>query len=312
MIIKADVDNVIALCHIMDDFKEFEKRLTPILLDSNFRYQLGLLSKEKNQSVSSTVYRFYRENKSIIDTINKYSEITSFIDSFYYPDGNPKAFMFYAYEYILSHKDEIDKILAVLQKLKKLGFSEFELNEDFDPSEQIYALFLAYDGNFAIDYVDNAESLYTSNCDMYYITTNSNYVMTLKTLRGEKLLGSKIILNSLLFDPKRLPASLSKKNTYDRILNSKKQQIKESNFFRNSYDLKLCFLVLKNDLESVESAIKEINELDNPKDKEKIIKKVIDIRNDIGKLKEFIEEHYHNVLYQSSSLEQRNLEKRKK
>ena len=88
---RAETNNIIALCHILDDFEEFNKRLIPVIsskYNRNFVFKLWDISEGKFRFGARKAKKFYKENKSVIDTINKYTNITRFINANYDWQGN--------------------------------------------------------------------------------------------------------------------------------------------------------------------------------------------------------------------------------
>ena len=136
-----EINNLIALYHIMDDFEEFEKKLKPLIstkYNRDFVHDLWKISRGKFTFGAFKARKFYKENKTIIDTIGEYSDISSFINRHYDWQGNQIGNLHFFYKYLIEHKNEIDKILAVLEKLQELGFTSFEFNEDLDFTKETY------------------------------------------------------------------------------------------------------------------------------------------------------------------------------
>ena len=82
--------NIIALCYILDEFEEFNKKIKGIISTNNnkkFIFDLYEVSMG-NFNCSMKARRFYNENKAVIDTINQYSNLFLFIDSSYNREGN--------------------------------------------------------------------------------------------------------------------------------------------------------------------------------------------------------------------------------
>jgi len=90
----AEINNIITLCHIIDDFEEFEKKLLPVIspkYNRDFVFQLWGISKGKFKLGARKAKKFYIENKSVIDTINKYSNVPTFINLNYDYYGEPNG-----------------------------------------------------------------------------------------------------------------------------------------------------------------------------------------------------------------------------
>lgn len=279
---KAETSNIIALCHIIDDFEKFEKRLMSMISAKNnyeFAIELMNISAGKSKLGLRKVKRFYIENKTIIDTINKYSTMPRFIDDYYYFYRNRHGDLRFFYEYILSHKEDIDKILGVLEKLTELNCYKIEFSEDLDFTKETYRF---YDFLRPV-YLDNIEVIPSYTSDINYKTTSSNYKMELNVSSNSiSESGTKITLNSLIFDPERLPKSVKKEDTFEHILKLKKEQKEKTSLIRNSVDLSISV----SDLDSMLISVSErISGLDGIQNKNELNEVLLSIRNDVEKLK---------------------------
>lgn len=305
----AEINNLIALCHILDDFEEFEKKLKMTTLpkyNRDFILKLWDVSQGKSRAFSKKEKRFYNENKSIIDTINKYSSIIEFIDSIYGYYGNTQFF----YEYFLSHKEDLDKIIELLERIKQLGFNEFTFNEDLDFTRETYDVYPTFIRNFCIIYVDNivVPPSYTSEID--YKTASSNYKIELNTFGNEiSKYGKRITLNSLLFDPKRLPDKLDRENTFDHIIRLKKLQEEKTTSIRNSVDLSISVSDLEEQLSSTSSVISRLDDVQN---KSQLLEALLNIKGEVDKLKALSEEYDSSILEKEPSLTKEVLNREKK
>lgn len=306
----AEINNLIALCHILDDFEEFEKKLKMTTLpkyNRDFILKLWDVSQGKSRAFSKKEKRFYNENKSIIDTINKYSSIIEFIDSIYGYSGYTQFF----YEYFLSHKEDLDKIIELLERIKQLGFNEFTFNEDLDFTTETYDVYPTFRRNFRITYVDNivVSPSYTSEID--YKTTSSNYKIELDVVGYNEIseYGRRITLNSLLFDPKRLPDKLDRENTFDHIIRLKKLQEEKTTSIRNSVDLSISVSDLEEQLSSTSSVISRLDDVQN---KSQLLEALLNIKGEVDKLKALSEEYDSSISEKEPSLTKEVLNREKK
>ena len=224
---KVEINNIIALCHIIDNFKEFEKNLLPIIspkYNRNFVFKLCDISQNKFKIGAKKAKKFYNENKQVIDTINKYSNVPTFINLNYDYYGKSNGNLEFFYEYISNHTEEIPNILKLLEKLKELGFSTFIFNENLDFTKETYFSEQRFSRNFNFTYVANPEIRPNYFDHISYKTSDSNYKIDLKINVDEiSKYGNKITLNSLLFDPNTLPEKLDKKHTFDPLLSLKQK-----------------------------------------------------------------------------------------
>lgn len=300
-----EINNLIALCHILDDFEEFKRRLRTEY-NRDFTLKLRDVSQGKSHIFSKKEKRFYNENKSVIDTINKYSSIDMFIGDIYGYYGSAQFF----YEYLLNHKEDLDRIIELLEKIKQLGFDVFTFNEDLDFTTESYNVYPTFRRNSRIIYVDNivVPPTYTSEID--YRTASSNYKIELDVVGDEiSEYGGRITLNSLLFDPNRLPESLTKENTFDNILKLKSEQEEKFVAIRNSVDLSISVSDLEYQLSSTSSVISELEDVQN---KSQLLEALLNIKGEVDKLKTLSEEYDRSISEKEPSLTKEVLAREKK
>ena len=304
-----EINNLIALYHILDDYEEFEKKLEMAIspkYNRDFTLKLFDISKGKFRVFSRKIKKFYNENKSVIDTINKYSNIINFINSIYGYYGSTHFF----YEYFLSHKEDLDKIIELLERMKQLGFDDFTFNEDLDFTKESYDIYPTFRRNFRIIYVDNivVSPSYTSEID--YKTASSNYKIDLDVIGNEiSDYGRKITLNSLLFDLNRLPVKLDRKNTFDRIIDLKKQQEEKNTSIRNSVDLSISVSDLDEQLNSTSSIISKLDDVQN---KSQLLEALLNIKGEVERLKTLSKQYDSSISEKEPSLTKEVLDREKK
>ena len=308
---KIEIDNLIALYHIIDDFEEFEKKLKPAIstkYNRDFTYNLWKISRGKFKLGAFKARKFYKENKAIIDTINKYSDILSFINRSYDWIGDPYGNLHFFYQYLIEHKNEIDKILSVLEKLKELGFTSFEFNENLDFTKETYNIDSSY--NYSITYVDNIKVIPHYEYYIKYGTTSSNYKMELRTnTKGEfSEYGREIILNSLLFNANRLPEKIDKETIIEPILKLKEEQQEKSAPIRNSVDINVSIFDLETRLGYT---INTISRLEGVKNKKELLEVLANIKQDVEKLRTLGSEYDSSLTETEPTLTSDVLEKEK-
>ena len=308
----ADINNIIALCHIIDEFKEFQKRLMPMIspkYNRDFIFQLWDISEGKLKLGAKKAKKFYNENKYVIDTINQYSNILTFINLNYGFHGEQYGILEFFYKYISNHKDEIDKILAVLEKLKALGFSRFQFNENLDFTQETYEVHPSLKRNFRFTYLANIEVIPNYIDHINYKTTDSNYKMELNIVGDEiSQHGKTITLNSLLFNPNYLPTKVDKKNTFEHLLKLKNAQKETSRIIRNSVNLSISISDLEHQFNSTNETI---SQLDGVKNKEELLTVLSNIKDNVEKLKTLSIQHNCNVSQQQPLLTPEVLEREK-
>lgn len=309
---KIEINNLIALYHIMDDFEEFERKLKPLIstkYNRDFVHNLWKISRGKFKLGAFKERKFYKENKNIIDTISKYSDIFSFINRHYDWQGNPYGNLHFFYQYLIEHKNEIDKILAVLEKLKELGFESFEFNEDLDFTKENYNIATSFRSNYRIIHIDNIESIPNYESCIKYGTSDSNYKMELIIIGNEfSPYGRSITLNSLLFDHNRLPKRIDKETIFDPILKLKEEQKETSTSLRNSVNINVSIFDLET---SLDNTAYTINKLEGVKNKKELLEVLANIKQDVEKLRTLSQQYDRSISENEPTLTPELLEEEK-
>ena len=304
--------NLIALCHILDDFDDFKAKLEGAITSKynrDFVFQLFNVSKGKKVFGGLKAKKFYRENKDVVDAINEYTNISTFINNSYGYCGESNGKLDFFYQYFLGHLDELDNILDVLEKLYSLGFDSFEFDSSADFTKDAYGFCPTFERNFMIRYVGNAEVVPSYNSHVTFRTKDSNYLMELKII-GDDIseYGKEITVNSLLFDPNTLPDKLDREHVFDPIAKMKSEQYEQTESIRNSVNLGIGVMDLENQLISTKSVVDRLNGVKN---KEELLEVLGRISGDISKLKELSTEYDESVTGEHEVLTGELLEKEK-
>ena len=194
--------------------------------------------------------------------------------------------------------------------MKQLGFDDFTFNEDLDFTKESYDIYPTFRRNFRIIYVDNivVSPSYTSEID--YKTASSNYKIDLDVIGNEiSDYGRKITLNSLLFDLNRLPVKLDRKNTFDRIIDLKKQQEEKNTSIRNSVDLSISVSDLDEQLNSTSSIISKLDDVQN---KSQLLEALLNIKGEVERLKTLSKQYDSSISEKEPSLTKEVLDREKK
>lgn len=316
---EAYIDNLIALCHILDDYSEFNKNLSHLMTKEYNRDNINYLYKISNGKVivgAKKVKQFYKKNKIIVDTINKYTDIWKFINYNYDIKGNLFEYsnLDFFYKYILSNRENLDKILLVLNKITKLGFDKLSFDENLDFTTDEYAVDTVFNSNIRVEYLDNMEIVpnYQSNV-VKYKTTGSNYKINIKSsimvvIGKISKYDMEIIINSLTFDENRLPETISKENTFDKIISLAKNKNEECSAIRDSIDLSMSLDSLSSNLDSTNNLLSKIDDIEN---KDELLKVLSEMQLNLDKLKK-ASTSYDNSLYDKYSISKETLQKEKK
>lgn len=261
--------NLIALCHILDEYEEFKNRLQAAMgkkCNSDFISKIDDVSRGKF-SWSIKAMEFYKQNKAVIDTINQHTNISLFINDNYDCELNEIGRADYYYNYLKEHKEEMNKILKLLDKLSKLHIVTINLNENIDFSSENYGMCTWLPDNYKLVLQDNMEAVPGYSSDLVrYKTTGSNYKITLGGAFGDlnRYLIGKIDLNSLTFDVSRLPNYDSSEDVYQIILELKEKKEDEYAAIKTSVDLNVgledlhkAFTIISQRIENLEDSEKK-------------------------------------------------------
>ena len=315
-LISSDIDNLIALCHILNAYTEFTQNL-PKLIKTKYNrdivYNLYKISKGKLVVGSKKVKKFYQENKSVIDTINKFSNICIFINYNYDWQGNlsEESGLNFFYKYISTHQESLERILSVLEKIKKLGFDKLEFDEELDFTNNEYKIYTRFNDNFRISYLDNMEAVPNYRSDVVeYKTTGSNYEIVADVSFSDlSKYGKKIIVNSLLYDYKSLPVDITKEFTFDRIVSLKKEQQEDCDSIRNSVDLSIGVDDLYSQFDTTSRIIERLK---NVESKEQLREILLGIKSYLDQLQSISSKYDDSVAQNDSPITREKLQEEKR
>ena len=225
--------NIIVLCYILDSYEEFSERLKnaiPTKYNRSFISDLYDISMGKI-NFSLKTRRFYKENKTVIDTINKYSNLLLYTNFSY--DGqdyleNEESLRFF-HKYIMEHRGDLETILRVLNKIEQLKIDEIKLDKHMDFSKEEYELHYWKSENYRYVLLNNLVLVPSGETDLIrYKSTNSDYKIVAsrgacKSSYLDAQMASQITLNSLIFNPDKLPNDASVDGIYKTVFGLKKQ-----------------------------------------------------------------------------------------
>ena len=310
---QTSVSNLIAMCHIINHLEQFNNNFINFVSkksNKNKVYVLDKICRGEFVLNSKGLQKFYQENKFVIDQINRICGIYPFIYHNYNMEDIPSCnstFSFF-YKYILEHKDDLDHVLNLLYKLKRLGFEELEFNEnkDFSEDECFVKTTLSEVIGSDIVYMDNMELVPSYEDDtIHYRTTSSDYSIILKSSHKDiSKYFRRIRVNSLLFDLDKLPESITKQTTYDEIIKLRENQKEKSSIIKTSVDLSVSIMDL---YEQFNYTNRVIDRLDNI-DKSELTEVLADVKNNLDKL-QFISDKYDESVSELVSKEKLTLEK---
>lgn len=306
------VNSAIALCHVLDEFEQFEENLKLFIPQASHDFLIKLFNISKGQKYlgSGKTKKFYNENKEIIDKINEYSNITEFIGGIYTSDVCTGSLDF-LYGYLLVNRENIDKIISTLEKLKQTGIDNIEFNDDLHFGREQYNLNKFFYDNTHFVYLDNIKIIpnYDSS-SVIYENNNSNYMLNLlRESRKIRSVNNTIILNDLTIDPNLLPNEISKGETFDMIIKKALEKEYECSVIRDSVDLSVGINELNyfiNDFSEKISNLESVNE------KEELLELLKNMKESIIEMEKISDKHEEFVLSKSFDISKELLEDEKK
>ena len=311
---KTNIDSLIALCHILDDYENFNEKLSNLLTmesKKNIAYDLSAISNGKIVFGLVKIKNFYNENKLVIDTINNFYNISEFIYTNYDSNGQLKEMsdLNFFYKYFLDHKDELNIIISVLEKMKVLGLYNLQFGEEINFTDKKYDVYTDFNKNFRISYLENMKIIPNYQEEVVkYTTTGSNYeiVVTSYINKNIKYSGT-IIVNNLLFNPNNLPKEISKEVILDEIINLKNACQNECNAVRNSVDLSVSIDDLYSQYYITCKAIENIGDIEN---KDEIKDALLEIKSCLEQL-QIISSTYNENIIDNSTITKERLKEEK-
>ena len=273
---RIDIDKLIVLCELGDDYKTFCDDLE-LLIKSKTNKNLVSEAYQVMQgkfSIHSKKYKnFIEKHQRAIEIMNKYFCLNRMTVQSYDKAGNRwnGLTVDYFYDYIQKNKENIEIIKEIALKLKKLGFSEIYFGEslDFTNTRFEYSYNLG-ENNF--EFLENIEidSAYLNN-PIIYKTNGSCYCMCLeldgygvnKSIRGYN---RRIYLNNLIFNPNSLPNELTPQSTVGTIESLVSNKRSEYSNIKDSIDLSIATKDLRSQFEYLKHVINGIDKIKNSDD----------------------------------------------
>lgn len=308
-----ETNTVIALCYIKDDFDDFKENLTNFIKNNDCSkkevkliQKLGELSHGK-KIINKRVRNFYKENKKVIDKINEYTNIRSFIANYLNPYYNEQ--INYIHRYIRINNAKINLILKNLDNLNKSGFKKIKFNEALDFTKETYKIDTFFMNNSNVVYTDNIEAIpsYETN-QIKYKTNKSNFKIIFKTSLDRKLNVYSISLNSLLFDYNRIPKTMNKETIFDKLVNLHKDEKETFNSIKNSVNMNVGIFDLNKELEKFYNKVEKMTELDN---KQELIKLLKEIKEKIELIESIATDYDNEITENNENITENLLENEK-
>ena len=305
---KASVNDLIALCYIIDSFAEFSSDFHELMkmnceIDVVIKLcNVGVTIQDNKKFFDSKnmkiIKDFYQKHKDEINIINKHSSLWSFLHYNYDGKGNLTTgewtnFVFF-YQYFLNHKNQLSQTLLTLEKIKSLGIVDLEFNELENFTEQVFQAYTEFFLNDNFEYLENMKVV--SNYDkekVRYKSLGSNYKIDVKKVMRFDYLNSKhkIVVNNLLFDSSRLPENLSEEVIFADIRKFLDEHGEEWARVRGVIENSVCLSIATDDLNGTFYDVNNVvQRLENIEKKEEVLAILYEIKERLEKLKEINEE----------------------
>lgn len=290
---KIQTNHLIVLCEVGEDYKSFCDDLEELIKSKSNR---DLVSKvyhvmQGKLSIGSNKYKeFIEKHKHTIEIMNKYSCLSNLTVLSYDEKGKRRENLAedYFYQYIQEHNEDIETIKAVALKIKDLGFNEINFGEKLDFTEIEYELDTSYGSDFAFLEDMKVNPTYL-NSPIKYRTSGSCYCLILETNgygsnKEVSRYGRNIELNSLIFDPNRLPNEITTESTIGIIRKLAEKKKAEHEDIRDSVNLSITI----SDLTSYFERLKEVTEkIDKIKDNQELVNLLSQMQNTLTQLQLF-------------------------
>lgn len=288
---KIETNSLMALCEIGDDYFNFCDELE------------SLIESKKNEYLIDTVYRimqghftigngkikqFVEKYQNIIEIMKKYRCLVNMTILKYDSNGKPKKNYSEEYfcQYISEHRNDVDLIKQVAFKLKSLGFDEIMLCENLEFTGSEYKYSTLYGRN--VQFLENIEIIPAYYIDsIEYKTNGSCYRMTIPTTgygikKEVSSYGRKIELNSLVFDPSRLPNEITIDSIIGVIIQQANERKNEYQVIQYLVDMGISIDDLMEEFIRTYKVIEKIDGVNNMNDLKQIL---YNISREITKLK---------------------------
>lgn len=284
---KIQTNQLLVLCEIEKDYQSFYEDFNKLIKSKLNRYLITKLFKKnlKKLSISTNKLKlFINKHYHTLKILKEYSCLNDFTILCYDSKGkrDKNLAIDYFYQYITENKTDLDTIKAVALKIKELGFHTLYLNEKLNFNEVEYRLNIPHETNFA--FLENLEIIPTYlKSPIKYKTNDSCYclILDLNTRGNNKQTISdydkNIILNTLIFNPNRLPKEITIDSTIGLIYELAKKKEIEHKDIRHSVDLSISTNDLKKYFEYLQSLIQRIDKIKNNQELMSLLKQMQNI-----------------------------------
>ncbi len=315
---KIQTNHLIVLCEVGENYKLFCDDLEELIKSKSNR---NLVSKvysvmQGKLFIGFNKYKeFVEKHKNTIEIMNKYSCLSDLTVLSYDEKGKRRENLAedYFYQYIQEHNKDIQTIKALALKIKALGFNEINFGEKLDFTEVEYELDTSYGSDFA--FLENMEVNPTYlNSPIKYRTNGSCYCLILSSNgygsnKEISKYGRRIELNSLIFDPNKLPNEITTESTIGIIQELAEKKKAEHEDIQVSVDLSIT----TSDLTGYFERLKEVSErIDKIKDNLELKNLLNQMQNILTQLQLFGVNFENQIINSHAGITNETMEREKK
>ena len=301
-ICKIDTYSLIGLCFIVDEYNEFCTDLRELVeRNTSMRYIVEVL---KRYLVNTRVFgekrikSFYQKYSNQLFNINNHIPLADFMFKNFDDLGNPQMNSKIFNEYLKENREVVYRILDLLFTFDKLGIQDIELDTSEKFINHTYEVNRDYFRNKIIYYLDNMKPVPSYSEDsIIYKTDSSNYGISVKPVFDKNnAIATKIKVNSLIFDNKRLPSKITKEIVFDDLVETANKYEPVSKAIRESVDFNLDLMDLEKAVHNVSSTTNKIERINK---RQELITALQMIRSGLDTLQQ-LSSDYDNILIASS------------
>lgn len=305
---------LIALCET-ENYNAFCKELEELIKSDkgeNLIYKMYNIMRGKFTIGNKKYKEFVKKYKDIIEIMKKNQCLSDMTIMKYdnFGENIPSTTEDYFFKFITDHKSDIETIKNIAIKIKNLGFSQINYDKNFDFNTTEYEL----NRTSSINYLENIEIIPTyNNYSIQYNTKNSCYCIELDTYgygdtRKISDYGRSIYLNSLIFDPNRLPNEITTESTIGFITKLANENKQDGKTIKDLVDTSVAIddLIIQ-----YNQVIKTIETIKNTKTKEELKQILNNILEEINKLKLINQSYEQEKINNSLKLSNSTIEKEK-
>lgn len=277
-----NINHLLILCDLKEDYKLFCDDLEELIKSKrgkNLVKKVFRVIQGKSFFILNKYKSFYEKHKHTIEIMNTYSCLYDFMVFCYDEKGERKENLSldYFYQYICEHQVDVETIKAVVLKIKTLGFEEITFGENLDFTNIEYELDPSCEDSFA--FLENMEiNPSYLNHSIKYHTKGSCYCLILNgNDYDNNKYDQKIKLNSLVFDPDKLPNEITKESTIGIIKKLVEKKKVEPESISCSEDIRIATKDLKKVLEHLKQLYERIKYIRNTQELMNLINQIQNI-----------------------------------